>query len=441
MGLKRFDFNLKDDKKKKSIIGASIIVLVLLVGITIYATYAAYKDIKTYNIIQGKVKEFFNADLSVAVKLIDTAGKETTTSDFPSHLEYAYLSDRSNCENGSEIIFDEGSWSATLSASEKDKCTLYFEKRSDNTLSEAILTNNTLIETTPNFAVATADGEYGLYSAQDDWGDSYYFRGDTESNYVKFGKWSENDASNNSGQDMYWRIVRINGDGSIRLVYDGTSLSANGTTHTTSIKQTVYNTKTNNAKYAGYTYDENGIQVDSPIKVVVDEWYEANLKTNYESYIEDGIFCNDLSGETHDTGVNFEAMNRMYNNKPVLTCTNKEDRYTVSDTIKGNGLLNNPVGLLSIDEVMMAGGTSGSGTTYYLYSNEWYWTSSPFNFVDYGDGTVSFYFWTVTDGWINDIYGSIDASSDFYARPVINLDANIKLYGTGTITDPYRLNK
>ena len=62
----------------------------------------------------------------------------------------------------------------------------------------------------------------GLYAAKDyDNSDTYYFRGAVESNYVKFGK-------NSNGDDLYWRIIRVNGDGTIRLIYDGTSAHASG---------------------------------------------------------------------------------------------------------------------------------------------------------------------------------------------------------------------
>ena len=55
----------------------------------------------------------------------------------------------------------------------------------------------------------------GLYVAEDDDGMSYYYRGIINNNWIEFG-------------GFYWRIVRINGDGSIRLIYSGLASS----THT-----------------------------------------------------------------------------------------------------------------------------------------------------------------------------------------------------------------
>ena len=66
---------------------------------------------------------------------------------------------------------------------------------------------------TVNFNIAEKDAaNSGLYKAEDDDGASFYYRGAVSNNWVEFG-------------DFYWRIVRINGDGSIRLIYTGLSSS------------------------------------------------------------------------------------------------------------------------------------------------------------------------------------------------------------------------
>ena len=132
MRLKKFDFNLKENKKKKSIIVVAVIVLVLLIGITIYATYAAYKETKSYNIIQGQVGNFVaNADVSVTIKIVKSDGTESYASEFPSSSDYTYSAEKSSCKNGSTITFNESVWTATISSSTIDKCTLYFEEISE----------------------------------------------------------------------------------------------------------------------------------------------------------------------------------------------------------------------------------------------------------------------------------------------------------------------
>ncbi len=57
--------------------------------------------------------------------------------------------------------------------------------------------------------------ETGVFAMKDDYGMSYYYRGAVTNNYVKFA-------------NFYWRIIRINGDGSVRIRYDGTYGHANG---------------------------------------------------------------------------------------------------------------------------------------------------------------------------------------------------------------------
>ena len=104
----------------------------------------------------------------------------------------------------------------------------------DTTLSNLNLTSNGILGETDDGTIqftgtscssGCSEATVGIYEAEDDLGKSYYFRGDVENNYVKFGK-------NSSGADMYWRIVRINGDGTVRMIYDGTSAHANGESST-----------------------------------------------------------------------------------------------------------------------------------------------------------------------------------------------------------------
>ena len=86
------------------------------------------------------------------------------------------------------------------------------------------------------------DSEIGLYATNDDDGTSYFYRGAVENNYLSFA-------------GFIWRIVRINGNGSIRLIYSGTSTNATGSA--TSIGSSQYNSKYFDPTYVGYKYHEN----------------------------------------------------------------------------------------------------------------------------------------------------------------------------------------
>lgn len=136
------------------------------------------------------------------------------------------------------------------------------------------------------------DGTKGIYSAEDDFGTSYYFRGAVENNYVKFANY-------------YWRIIRINGDGSIRMIYAGTSAHANGyvdsSANDMSIGESAFNSSYNDNTYVGYMYGTKGATTyagthsntnNSTIKEYIDNWYIDNLK-EYSHYLEDTIYCND----------------------------------------------------------------------------------------------------------------------------------------------------
>jgi len=307
-----------------------------------------------------------------------------------------------------------------------------------------------------SFSKVTTASDANVYKTQDDLGDSYYFRGAPTNNYVEFGTYAEdatitvpdyNGYDENefpvktvevkAGSPMYWRIVRINGDGSIRLVYDGTEKVANGVAHTATIAATEYNPNDYDAKYVGYTYDVDGTETNSIIKGVVDAWYDKHLKTTYGSYIADGIFCNDrqVTGIDDDYGFTYYASHdRLETNKaPVLTCTNKEDRYTVSTEL-GNGKLTDaegnarPIGLLTADEVYFA----GEGSSVYLYSGETYWTSTPYAFQDGAQ------VWHVSNDHYFD-YGYYVYTDGRGVRPVINLKADTLIEGKGTIDSPYKV--
>ena len=205
----------------------------------------------------------------------------------------------------------------------------------------------------------------------------------------------------------------------------------------------------------GYTYDNSGVETDSTIKGVIDTWYQNNLLTNYDSYLEDTVFCNDRSTHTSSEFTSeeqsaFSLTNSSYTYYgptyrlakklgPSVTCPSSSDAYTKSSAI-GNGKLTYPVGLLTSDEIWMAGegaysyGTSGTGyqnTTYYLQNNNYLWSLSP----GYWNGSNA-RVWLAYSG--TGLYGNnVDASVG--TRPVVSLKPGQSFgYGNGTVGNPYR---
>ena len=275
----------------------------------------------------------------------------------------------------------------------------------------------------------------GIWEMQDDYGTTYYFRGAAQNNYVKFAGY-------------YWRIIRINGDGSLRLIYDGTSAHANGEISIDrQIGTSAFNSSYNDNAYIGYMYGQTGASTyeethaninDSTIKEVVDNWYKVNINDKgYGDKVADIIYCNDRSiptGYGDGNGLkmtNYSAMKRIIHDSTLsLKCANKNDAFTVSDEERGNGALTYPIGLIMVDEVLAAGGLwEVANNNYYLYIGRHIWTMSPSYFN--GDNAGNF---VVTDK------GSISnfmLNGIVSVRPVISLKPSVELTGSGTMEDPW----
>ena len=168
----------------------------------------------------------------------------------------------------------------------------------------------------------------------------------------------------------------------------------------------------------------------------MDNWYDNNLK-NYPDQISiEAGFCGDrtsYSGNGIGTAAtDYTVYNRLIMNKlPILKCSNNNDLYTISLSSKGNKVLTNPIGLITADEVSMAGGVYGqTNQSYYLYNNQYYWTMSPFFF----DG-FAVVFGVFSNGSLIDANVSNSTPS---VRPVINIANNVTIKsGDGTSDNPY----
>ncbi|MDO4376349.1 MAG: hypothetical protein Q4C33_04140 [bacterium] len=311
--------------------------------------------------------------------------------------------------------------------------------------------------------------EAELASTEDDYGTSYYFRGAVKNNYVQFA-------------NKCWRIVRINGDGSVKLVLhnDNTSSSSNpcaasnnSTTaafakYSGSTYNTAFNSSYNYNAYIGFMYGTTSSSDyasthaninKSTILTNLETWYKDNL-TSYESKLADTIWCNDKStfttlssGRKYGTGLGYGtshtgygAYNRLdgdgaasYAN-PSLICPNdnnggKLSKFTVSDTINGNGNLTYKIGLLTADEIAFAGYAYGAqNTTVYFQENatgSWWWALSPEHFGG-GFATV----WGVNGG--DGYFGGASVNNSFRVRPSISLVSSTTISGgSGTSEDPY----
>ena len=278
----------------------------------------------------------------------------------------------------------------------------------------------------------------GLYQAADDYGTTYYYRGNIKNNNVYFA-------------GFYWRIIRINGDGSIRLMYNGAEKNATSTKQSINNRTYQFNSNYNDPAYVGYmygnadatTFDEVHTNTnDSTIKSAVDSWYKTNIvDKGYSNYVSNAVgFCGDRTltgGDGISTSIYsyFGSYGRYEKNTAQFTCPNKErDLYTTTDSSVGNKALTYPVGLITYDELVFAGMDQGHiNKLSWVYSSQHYWTMSPSRF-DATDGRAI--------EWLHNSAGFLDSwtwvAGWYGARPVINLKSDAKITeGIGTANDPF----
>lgn len=290
--------------------------------------------------------------------------------------------------------------------------------------------------------------ESSLLSTEDDYGTSLYFRGTVKNNYVEFA-------------NKCWRIVRITGNGAIKLVLHNDNINNktnpcssannsntaafahyNGTEYTNSFSSKLWDNAYigfmyGTASSSDYASTHANLNKSEMLKNL-ETWYMNNL-TPYEDKIADVIWCNDKSTTGTGTGygednTHYRAFNRIAQNYlPTLICpkdnnNGKLSKFTVRDTINGNGNLTYKIGLLTADEVVFAGYAHiyQNDAVYLLENtgNEAWWTMSPFQnnmvfCVSYGNVTF------------NDFYSSAGV------RPSIALNSDVTVTGSGTSEDPY----
>ena len=320
--------------------------------------------------------------------------------------------------------------------------------------------NRTIMGTeVTEFTSISGENDRVLNTAPDDYGTSYYFRGNVLDNYVFFA-------------NKLWRVVRINGDNTVRLVLEDVAKNTNG-----SIIKVKFNSSSEDNAYIGYmygtprstTYDDTHKNInDSTIKTQVDAWYKTNIvDTNNSKYIADTLFCNDKTLASFGIGgvdrqLGYGTKKTYYSiaqrlvfstgitgitiSKPTFKCaenaTNDYSRFTVNVTTlpsgnKTNGNLIYPVGLLSADEVAYAGAYkyNKANKTYYLYNStisyNW-WLSSPYYFP----GIIAHA--TYIDSHLGSINFNSVKEGSYAFRPSINLRAETqKNTGDGTKENPY----
>ena len=440
---------LKRSHIKRNIVIILVVVLIIS-AIILNFTRARYRVTESIPLVNGTIN-YSLADLN-AVAIYIKGDSDYTQSDTIPDSGYVLNKEESYCtvnkERDDSIKLSYNMNTKTLSVTpmttKGTTCYLYFDeyiKPKDFVLANypTILTRNdftiTITETTTGTIYKSLDE-----SQYDDYGEVYYFAGAPTDNWVFFA-------------GFYWRIIRINGDGTIRLIYAGTNPNVT-TGEETQIGTSAFNEQANDNAYVGFKYGSAGSSSysathantnDSTILTTLNTWYKSNL-LSYTNYLDTNAgFCGDrtpysnTSGTTSGGGINttgtyYGGYIRFYNHRPSLKCLNELDLYTTKESDNGNGALIYPIGLINIDEVLLAGGNQNINESYYLNTGQFYWTISPHSF--FGGATHNFYIsangYVFTSGsfWVNNTSG---------VRTFINLSADITITGSGTTTNPYQV--
>ena len=367
--------------------------------------------------------------------------------------------------------------------------TIIAAKEPPTLLSKILGENNANVSnpiTTPGSEVS-ADNEAVLASTEDDYETSYYFRGAVTNNFVEYA-------------NMCWRIVRITGNGSIKMVlYNYNGLTSTNNTPSSSTPCNVtgdtyayarfegdtykskFNSSYNDNAYVGLMYGTDGASSyveahantnASTILTNLNKWYTNVLskQTNFnDSQLADTIWCNDKSVVTDTTfnpdgltlgtkygyGTNknyYSAIKRLVQASswgtggtgPSLICPNdnnggKLSKFTVSDTTYGNGALSGyaKIGLLTVDEIAFAGGAyATTNSKYYLKGNANSGYWWALSPSGFGSGGAGVW---IVNGKLSypDVGGRVNNSGD--VRPSLSLVSTTNVTGEGTATNPYKV--
>ncbi len=450
MELKKYKDN--NYRRKSYVILVIGFLLLSISSYLFYKSYALYEEKKDFDVINGTVED--PGDIYFAYYIDGVISRNMPLQ----NTGYTLDGTKSNCNNGVVPTWDNAGWkfigdyhnySATTNT--RTKCTLYFNKTAKTV--KTALGNIEVNSYTPDFTKSACDDssceshEKGIFETTDyDGNPTYYYRGSVENNYLKFAGY-------------FWRVVRINGNGSIRMIYDGTSAHTNGESSTDRQYGTSqFNTNYDNNMYVGYMYtsgEAHGTGTSSTIKTNVDKFYTDKL-SSYVSKLDTNVgFCGDRSNLNQQSGVGTgtvitynKGYLRVAESESTLTCENTSDYYTVISASSGNKKLSYPIGLITADEVMLAGHAGGvfdgsynhqkKNNSSYLVTGNHFWTMTPAGFYIPFGLDYWFAFALSLDG-----LGAFDGDTVNYSytvRPVINIRSNMTITGTGTMTDPYIVN-
>ena len=239
----------------------------------------------------------------------------------------------------------------------------------------------------------------GLYKININENDYYFFRGASTNNYVRFA-------------DKIWRIISIDGNQNVKLILND------------SAGKSQYSSYRNAMDYTGSKYVYNNNLVDNQNNKFLLEWYKNNIADKgYDKMVEDNDFCNDTQNTIENYHRYFAGYSRLITAKsPSVVCEATKEDF--------GGIIKQKVGLITADEVVMAGGVEGNNnTSYYLYQPYDFYTMTPAEY--YGYNAYVFY----VNGAGNMLRTTV--TDNMHIRPVISINSSQTANGLGTVDNPY----
>jgi hypothetical protein len=283
----------------------------------------------------------------------------------------------------------------------------------------------------------------------------YFFRGSVENNHLVYA-------------DMCFRIVRTNEDGSIRIIYDGPAESNKCKKLASKPNVSVGNATFSNNETVSLVELNEGVippydeaNSHSPIIDLLNDWYVENIiEKEYADYVSiNTLFCNNKKSYLNTLDMSFYDAKKLtpsfidnsdrdiydpskLTNSLSLVCDQLTDQFMASDRT-----LSYPVGLLTAEEVLLAGGYLTNSDDeykggpdgminkeYYLYTNYPYWTSSAYGFNVTSNTTY------VVAVYNNGYMEPKHVTESLGVIPVISLSGDIKVSsGNGSANNPYIL--
>ncbi len=425
-----------------------------------------------FNIVSGKdtnpdvivniTKEIFSTSCGSSCPTVSTNESLKTLFSKGYGIDYT----NSSCTNNATFSVDLHDYSIVVTPAKTNGATTLPETTCNirfvhdpSALLYILLSNNTISETSATLTSGTiATTNEGLIQRQDDYGISYIFRGNVDNNYVRF-----------AGLD--WRILRINGDGSIRIILMDNDMPSSLVEYRHNPPRDLGNLRLTYTTEANSPRASAAGQPNAMMQRLLN-WYGAYLIT-YDKYIShDTLFCNDLqpyscpermsscartTGNTfyasNGSGTYYFGENLRHPNNLDLKCPNEIDVFSANgynQYLPEGARLQYPIGTISLKEWVFAGNVVDSeyfyeqpnpatikNTNNYLYAEREYWTSTP-NYGNWGSSNVYMargYMFTINQGEASEQYVGQD---DIYVLPVISLSAGVQISGgNGTQFNPY----